>query len=115
MSVAFYMDENAHGSITSGLRRRGVDVLTAQEDGRTGDPDESVLFRAGDLGRLVFTTDDDFLAIASERQSRGLPFVGVVYAHQHRLTIGDCVRELETIGHCSEPDEWRDKVTYLPL
>jgi hypothetical protein len=28
------MDENVHGAITIGLRLRGVDVLTVQEDGR---------------------------------------------------------------------------------
>lgn len=32
MSVAIYMDEHVHRAITVGLRLRGVDVLTAQED-----------------------------------------------------------------------------------
>ena len=34
MSVAIYMDEHVHRAITAGLRLRGVDVVTAQEDGR---------------------------------------------------------------------------------
>lgn len=46
MSVRFYMDEHVHGAVTSGLRRRGVDVLTAQEDGQTGADDDSLLDRA---------------------------------------------------------------------
>ncbi|WP_293133656.1 DUF5615 family PIN-like protein [Okeania sp. SIO3I5] len=29
----FYMDENVSRLITEGLRRRGIDVLTVQEDG----------------------------------------------------------------------------------
>lgn len=33
MSVAFYMDEHVPRAISVGLRLRGVDVLTAQEDG----------------------------------------------------------------------------------
>ena len=32
MSVALYMDEHVHRAITVGLRLRGVEVLTAQED-----------------------------------------------------------------------------------
>ncbi len=36
MSVAFYMDEHIHRAITSGLRLRGIDVLTVQEDGYGG-------------------------------------------------------------------------------
>ena len=36
MSIAFYIDENVHRAITTGLRMRDVDVLTVQEDGRSG-------------------------------------------------------------------------------
>ncbi len=39
MSVSFYMDEHIHRAITSGLRLRGVNVLTVQEDGYGGYPD----------------------------------------------------------------------------
>jgi len=34
MSVGLYMDEHVPRAITEGLRLRGVDVLTAQEDNR---------------------------------------------------------------------------------
>jgi hypothetical protein len=33
MSVAFYMDVHVHAALTEQLRRRGIDVLTAQDDG----------------------------------------------------------------------------------
>jgi hypothetical protein len=33
MAVALYMDHQVERAITSGLRLRGVDVLTAYEDG----------------------------------------------------------------------------------
>ena len=33
MTVALYMDVRVHRAITTGLRLRDVDVLTAQEDG----------------------------------------------------------------------------------
>jgi hypothetical protein len=32
MPVTFYMDEHIRSNITEGLRKRGVDVLTAQEE-----------------------------------------------------------------------------------
>lgn len=41
--VRLYMDENVRGAITRGLRRRGVDVVTAWEDGRAATPDPDVL------------------------------------------------------------------------
>ena len=42
MSIALYIDENVPRSITDGLRRRGVDVLTAQEDRREGPTQRNV-------------------------------------------------------------------------
>ncbi|GAB4296265.1 MAG: hypothetical protein Fur0025_33790 [Oscillatoriaceae cyanobacterium] len=55
MSLALYMDEHIHLAITVGLQFRGVDVLTVQNDGRTGTPDPILLERATELGRVIFT------------------------------------------------------------
>ena len=89
MSIALYMDEHIHQGITDGLRQRGVDVLTVQEDGRTGTPDPLVLDRATELQRIIFTQDQDFLAEANRRQVEGMSFAGVIYAHQRLVTIGE--------------------------
>jgi Domain of unknown function (DUF5615) len=40
------MDEHVHRAITIGLRLRGIDVLTVQEDGLTATPDPLILDRA---------------------------------------------------------------------
>ncbi len=82
MTIALYMDENVHRGITQGLHQRGVDVLTVQEDGRSGTPDPEVLDRAIDLCRVLFTQDRDFLVEANLRQTEGKFFAGVIYGHQ---------------------------------
>jgi predicted nuclease of predicted toxin-antitoxin system len=61
------MDENVPIAITEGLRMRGVDVLTVQEDGLTSFPDPVVFDRAIELQRIVFSQDQDFLAEAKRR------------------------------------------------
>lgn len=61
MSVRLYVDEHVPRAVVAGLRLRDVDVLTAQEDGRTGCSDPDLLDRATDLGRPLFTQDDDLL------------------------------------------------------
>jgi predicted nuclease of predicted toxin-antitoxin system len=89
--IPLYTDENVLDAITRGLRARGVDVLTAQEDGRTQTNDRLILDRATELGRVLFSQDIDLRAIAVARQRAGcLNFSGVVYAHQHE-PIGGCV------------------------
>jgi predicted nuclease of predicted toxin-antitoxin system len=87
MSISFYMDEHVHRAITVGLRLRGVDVLTAQEDGRRQTTDDVLLDRATELQRVLFSQDEDLLAEATVRQEQGIGFAGVVCAHQLRVTI----------------------------
>ncbi len=115
MPVGLYMDEHVPRAITVELRRRGVDVLTPQEDGTTGLPDPDLLDRATALGRVLFSQDDDLLEEAAGRQESGTPFAGVVYGHQLRVSIGACVRDLELIAKLARPAELRDRVEYLPL
>jgi predicted nuclease of predicted toxin-antitoxin system len=115
MSVRLYMDANVRGAITDGLRLRGVDLLTAQEDGTDQWEDPDLLDRAGALGRALFSQDADLLRIATERQRSGVPFAGVIYAHQLRVTIGRCISDLELIAKVNDPEDPRDRVEYLPL
>jgi predicted nuclease of predicted toxin-antitoxin system len=98
MSIALYMDENVPLPITNGLRQRDVDVLRAQEDNHQNTPDTVILDRATDLQRVVFTQDEDFLAIANRRQQEEVNFSRVIYAHQQNVTFGDCIRDLEIIA-----------------
>ncbi|MEH2408660.1 DUF5615 family PIN-like protein [Nostoc sp.] len=109
MSVALYIDENVHRGITDGLRIRGVDVLTVQEDGRTSFPDPLI------LDRVLFSQDDDFLAEANHRQDKQINFAGVIYAHKLRVTVGDCVRDLEIIAKTAYLEELSNRIQYLPL
>jgi len=115
MSVALYMDEHVHRAITAGLRLRGVDVLTVQDDNRRNTPDDVLLDRATELGRVIFTQDEDLLAEAKRRQVEYILFSGVIYAHQLRTTIGVCVRDLELIAQAAEPADLANRVEYLPL
>jgi hypothetical protein len=109
------MDEHVHRAITVGLRLRGVDVLTVQEDHHRNTPDAVLLDRATELGRVLFSQDEDLLAEAQRRQTAGVPFTGVIYAHQLRVTIGDCVRDLELIAKAADPEDLVNRVEFLPL
>jgi hypothetical protein len=115
MGIAYYMDEHVAGAITRGLRRRGIDVITVQEDGRRKTDDPIILDRALALGRVVFSRDEDFLREAYRRQATGEPFAGVVYAHQQGPGIGQCIADLELIAHVYNPEDMANRVEYLPL
>ena len=115
MSIELYMDVHVRRSVTNGLRLRGVDVLTAQEDGAGQMEDGLLLNRATELDRVLFTQDDDLLREAKTRQQSGVTFTGVIYAHQLNINDGDCIADLELIAKGSEPAEWLDRTEHLPL
>lgn len=115
MSLRLYMDHHVPSAITRGLRRRGIDVLTADEDQTAQWDDERLLRRATELDRIMFTQDDDFLAIGHQWQQSGREFAGLVYAHQLRVTIGQAVRDLEVIAHAMSTDEMKNRIEFVPL
>ena len=114
-SLGLFMDVHVPAGIVRALRRRGVDVLTAQEDGAARLTDPALLDRAAELGRVVFTRDEDFLAEAVRRQRAGLAFATVIYAHQLKVSIGQCVTDLEIIARASTAEDGVGQIVYLPL
>ena len=115
MTLSLYMDHHVPKAITVGLRLRGMDVITAYEDGTDQLSDELLLKKAHELKRALFTQDDDLLEEAAKFQRKGIPFSGVIYGHQLRVTIGVCIQDLEIIVQSGEPKDLENQVVYLPL
>lgn len=109
------MDVHVPRAVTTALRLRSVDVLTAQADGGAQLDDDRLLQRATELGRILVSQDEDLLREAARRLSEGEPFSGVVYAHQLRVTIGGMVEDLELISTATSNDEWSGRIEYLPI
>lgn len=55
--IGLYFDHHVPAAVVDGLRRRGVDVLTAFEDGYHEKPDDELLTRATALDRILFSQD----------------------------------------------------------
>jgi predicted nuclease of predicted toxin-antitoxin system len=55
------MDVHVRRAVTSALRLRSIDVLTAQEDGAAELDDDRLLQRATELGRVLVSQDEDLL------------------------------------------------------
>lgn len=109
------MDHHVRRDITEGLRRRGVDCLTADEDHAAAASDEKLLERSSSLGRIFFTNDSDLLVIAADWLRRGRAFAGLVFARQLNITVGTAINDLELIALASDPTEWLSRIEYLPL
>jgi predicted nuclease of predicted toxin-antitoxin system len=115
MAVGVYMDVHIPRAVTNGLRLRGVDVLTAQEDKTITLTDAQLLERATELGRILYSQDDDLLVEAHFRLQNNIEFSGVVYSHQLNSPIGRCVEDLEIIAKTLEPKDIENRIEFIPF
>jgi hypothetical protein len=115
LTLRLYLDHHVPVAVSEGLRLRGVDVLTAFDNGTAALEDPALLQRVTELGRVLFTQDADLLVVASEWQSSGREFAGLIYGHQLRLTIGQAIRDLELAAEILNPEDMKNRVEFLPL
>jgi hypothetical protein len=115
VSVRFYMDVHVPRAVVIALRLRGVDVLTAQEDGADETDDIDLLLRASFLCRILVTQDADLLREGVALRRTGVEFAGVIYGHQLLVGVGQMIEDLALVAGASQPEEWTGRITYLPL
>lgn len=109
------MDVHVPQAVTNQLRRRGVDVLTTNDDDTGLFDDESLLSRSTQLKRVLVTQDIRFCARATTWQADGKPFAGLAFAHPLSITIGQFVRDLELIAKASLDGECDNQIFRLPF
>ena len=111
------MDVHVPDAITVGLRLRRVDVLTAHEDGARRLSDALLLAHPVMAfgSRPVQSRRRTCSAKRPSSAAHGVSFTGVIYAHQLKVTIGQCVRDLELVAHAGAPEDFANRVEYLPL
>jgi len=115
VALTLYMDVHVPRAITNGLRRRGVQVVTAQKDGAAEFEDPTLLDRATRLDCPLYTQDDDLLAEARRRQTGGVRFAGVIYSYQLRSPVGRCIDDLELIAKAFDPADLANRVEFIPF
>lgn len=102
------MDEHIPRAVTEGLRRRGVNVLSAQEAGMSGANDYDQLSLANKEGRIIFTKDADFLRL----HKAGVSHQGIIYSSR-QSPVGYTVRVLMIIYDLVTPEEMSGRVEFI--
>lgn len=107
--IRYYFDEHIPGAVSLGLRRRGVDVLTAQDAGRCGLPDPDQLQFALKEVRVLVTFDADYLTIAAG----GASHAGIAFCHSTKYSAGQLLTVLLLVHSAFTRPEMHDHVEYL--
>ena len=108
------MDVHVPAGVSAGLRRKRIDVRTAQDDAAGLLSDDELLTRATDLCRVLLTQDADFLEITARWQRQGRAFNGVLFAPQG-TPIGRMIEDAELCLESMTSDEVRSRLVHLPL
>lgn len=114
-AIRFFFDEHIAKAVARGLRRRGVDVLTVHEAGRSGIADDEQLRFATVEKRVVVTHDEDFLTLAAYFTQRGESFAGIAFcdADKYLHLPGKLIRDLLTLHGVYTADEMMNHLEYL--
>lgn len=108
-AISLYLDEHLSPTIAAQLRRHNITVYTLQELGLLGDSDINHLSRATEMGCVLCTCDDDYLALAAE----GFEHAGIVFGNPFKHGIGEWVNGLKLICVVYTPEEFKNHIEYL--
>lgn len=114
-SVRLYVDEDASESaVMTGLRARGVDLVTTMEAGRLGTSDTGQLAFAADQQRAIYTFNgSDFCRMHREFLQSGRSHAGIIVIPEQRYSVGQKIRRLAAFVHATSPDAMQDQIKFL--
>ncbi len=111
--IRIYADESAGVAIAEGLKRRGLEAVSARDVGNLGLTDEEQLIYSGKENATIFTHDTDFLQIAARWLNEGKTHQGIIYCHQKRYSIGECVRKLRMLTSLLSSEDMVNHIEFL--
>ncbi|MGH7225669.1 MAG: DUF5615 family PIN-like protein [Gemmataceae bacterium] len=110
-------DEHIDRALIRGLlsRQPDLDIVRVQEASLLGADDRDLLAWAAAEGRILITHDRNTMpgfVYARIRAGEAMPGVFIV---DDQLPLGKAIDELLILAVCSEDEEWRDQVVYVPM
>lgn len=93
-----------------------LDIVRVQDAGLRTAEDPDVLAWAATEGRILLTHDRRTMTgFAYQRVTTGLPMPGVFVIRNRPNQIGQMVEAILVPVLCSEQEEWKDQVQFLPI
>ncbi len=89
-----YADVHVVFAIVQAIRRRGMDVVTAQDRRREEADNAELLAEALADQRVMRTNDTDFLVLAARYSADGETFAPIYFWPQQGRPIGEMVRRI---------------------
>ena len=109
VNIRLYIDENLNPEIANQLRLRGVDAASVRDLALLGESDNNHLIHAVGMGRVLVTSDTDFLTLGSGE----IEHDGIIFGVQEDHSIGDWVKGLELICFVYDANDMKNHIEFL--
>jgi hypothetical protein len=117
LKARFQADNDLRSSIRAGVLRRepSIDFQSARAAGLDGVPDPEVLRLAADQGRILVSHDENSMPRHFRAfLTAGSHSPGVLLVPQG-LPVGAVIESILLLWIGSDADEWKNRITWLPL
>lgn len=108
--MKIYADENIEYSVIEGLRRRGIEVISARELGYSGKPDGFHIKKAFEMNAVILTHDVDFLIMADRQE---INHKGIIFSHSVKVSVGQCIRGVELVTNILTEEDMENHIEFL--
>ena len=112
-ALRIYTNESVPLAVVAGLQQRGVEAWSARDAGNLGLTDEQQLQYACREKAAIFTHDDDFLRLAHQWIQQGKEHWGIIFVHERKLTMGECIRRLALYPQVAQAEDMKNRVDFL--
>jgi hypothetical protein len=115
MKIRLYFDEDTmDGDLVHSLRIRGVDTVTALEQGMIRRDDIEHLELATSQGRALYSFNvGDYQRLHTQFLTQGKHHSGIILAQQQRYTVGEQMRRLLNIVASVSAEETKGTLVFL--
>jgi hypothetical protein len=117
VTVRFLADENIDFDIVHAVRSRepAIDILDVKNAGLEGTKDPALLEIAAEQGRILISYDRNTMTSRFwERIAAGRSSPGLFIVRRGPSAIGDTIEWVLLVWAASHPEEWRDRIQYVP-
>ena len=115
--IRILADENFNNHILKGLVRLNpdVEIVRVQDTEMYTKPDPDLLAWAAEQGYVLVSHDYRTIPkFANDRIEANLPMMGVIMAHRN-LPLRQVIDDLLVFIIATEPEEWVNRMEFLPL
>lgn len=122
MALGFLLDEHLRGPLWKAIQNHNARGDYPLDAARVGDPfdlplglsDPLILQWAERECRILLTFDEDTVPIHLGEHLRAGSHSPGIFIVRDRVHVSDVLEFLILAAYASEPDEWRDRIQYLP-